>query len=161
MKTKITLNTKNVIGIILVLVGFILCVVGLNVDFINVEVSLNSVKSFSLADFSKVNETVAVKYYQSLHAVTIITTIFSLLCLVSYIVNCLKNQIETKIFLFITAILCVVSLIVFIIIASVFCNEHTTTGVIYKLGDGAVMVIFSVIISVATTIVTIIKKRKR
>ena len=161
MKTKITLNTKNVIGIILVLVGFILCVVGLNVDFINVEVSLNSVKIFSLADFSKVNVTVAVKYYQSLHAVTIITTIFSLLCLVSYIVNCLKNQIETKIFLFITAILCVVSLIVFIIIASVFCNEHTTTGVIYKLGDGAVMVIFSVIISVATTIVTIIKKRKR
>ena len=161
MKTKITLNTKNVIGIILVLVGFILCVVGLNVDFINVEVGLNRVKSFSLADFSKVNETVAVKYYQSLHAVTIITTIFSLLCLVSYIVNCLKNQIETKIFLFITAILCVVSLIVFIIIASVFCNEHTTTGVIYKLGDGAVMVIFSVIISVATTLVTIIKKRKR
>ena len=161
MKTKITLNTKNVIGIILVLVGFILCVVGLNVDFINVEVGSNSVRSFSLADFSKVNETVAVKYYQSLHTITIITTILSLLCLVSYVVNCLKTQIETKIFLLLTAILCVVSLIVFIIIASVFCNEHTTTGVIYKLGDGAVMVIFGVIISVATTIVTIIKKRKR
>lgn len=161
MKTKITLNTKNVIGIILVLVGFILCVVGLNVDFINVEVGLNRVKSFSLADFSKVNETVAVKYYQSLHAVTIITTIFSLLCLVSYIVNCLKNQIETKIFLFITAILCVVSLIVFIIIASVFCNEHTTTGVIYKLGDGAIMMIFGIIISVVVVAVTLIKKRNK